>query len=468
MTLLPTVMKFGGTSVEDTQAFERVRRIVSARQEMHPVVVVSAMSRVTDALLASVHAAANGDTEKALLALDEHYARHETVARDLLPEEAANEFRQVLEKACHEIAELLQIVAARLMPLPLLQDVIVSYGERLSASLLAYILRDGGLPAQYVDARRCITTDERHGRATPLFAETARRTSIELEPLINASLIPVLGGFIAATADGATTTLGRNGSDYSAAIFGAVLAAREIQVWTDVAGVLTADPRLVKTARTVSRLSYAEAAELAYFGAKVLHPKTIQPAVERGIPVRICNSRAPDQLGTLICAATETLPLAVKAIAHKINVTTIQITSAPMLGADGFLRKLFEIFEQHRTIVDVVTTSEASVSLSLADTSALSLIVRELQQLGTVRVEDHLALICVVGEGLRATPGIAARIFNTISDINISLISQGASSLNLTFVVDEERVGEAVMRLHEEFFDEFQVSGQKSKAMASA
>jgi aspartate kinase len=231
--------------------------------------------------------------------------------------------------------------------------------------------------------------------------------------------------------------------------------------------VLTASPRVERNARTIPRLSYAEAAELAYFGAKVLHPKTIQPAVEGVIPVRICNSRAPESPGTLVGAESETAPQTVKAIAHKTGITTLQITSARMLGAYGFLRALFEIFDRHRTAVDVVTTSEVSVSLSLDDAGALPSIVEELERLGSVRVEKDQAIICVVGEGLRSTPGIAARIFSTISDINVSLISQGASRINLTFAIDEERVGEAVTRLHEAFFGHLRVKRRISKVMAS-
>jgi aspartate kinase len=215
---------------------------------------------------------------------------------------------------------------------------------------------------------------------------------------------------------------------------------------------LTADPRVVPEAQTIERLSYSEAAELAYFGAKVLHPKTIQPAIESSIPVRICNSRAPEERGTLVGPETETSPRTVKAIAHKSGVTTVQITSARMLGAYGFLRALFEVFEKRRTVVDVVTTSEVSVSLSLDDAERLPEIVQELEVLGTVRVEKGRAIVCVVGEGLRGTPGIAGKVFSTISDINVSLISQGASSINFTFAVEEERVNEAVRRLHEAFF----------------
>jgi aspartate kinase len=315
------------------------------------------------------------------------------------------------------------------------------------------VLIENGVSSRDVDARRCVITDDDYGCAAPLMDETIRCTREQLRPLVASSCIAVLGGFIGSTQTGETTTLGRGGSDYTAALVGAALEAKEIQIWTDVPGVLTADPRLVQNARTVPQLSFEEAAELAYFGAKVLHPKTLQPAIERDIPVRICNSRAQESGSTLVVGETTKSPQTVKAIAHKTGVTTVQITSARMLGAYGFLQALFGIFAEHKTAVDVVTTSEVSVSLSLDDTTSLNEIVAKLEKLGSVTVEEKRAILCVVGEGLRTTPGIAARIFSTISDINVSLISQGASKINLTFAVEESRVREAVARLHQEFFE---------------
>jgi aspartate kinase len=461
-------MKFGGTSVEDARAFERVSRIVRARADEPTVVVVSAMSRVTDALLASCQAAASGQADAAFGKLEEHFARHGEVARELLSADARSRVESAIESARAELAEVLREVAAHKMPRLVLQDVVVSYGERLSATLLAAVLCESGVRAQYVDARRLIMTNDEHGSAAPLFEETARKTRAALEPLLAAREVGVMGGFIGSSAaSGNTTTLGRGGSDYTAAIIGSCLEAREIQIWTDVNGVLTADPRVVEGARTVERLSYAEAAELAYFGAKVLHPKTIQPAIDQLIPVRICNSRTPEERGTLVGAETDTAPQTVKAIAHKRDVTVVQITAVRMLGAYGFLRALFEVFDRHRTVVDVVTTSEVSVSLTLDDASALPSIVRDLRDLGTVLVEPRRATICVVGEGLRDTPGVAAHVFNTISDINVSLISLGASSINLTFVVDEARLHEAVTRLHAAFFDEHRQSNSQVARAAS-
>jgi len=314
-------------------------------------------------------------------------------------------------------------------------------------------LREHQLAARYMDARRCLRTDDNYGNATPL-PETAAATRAELLPLLKASRIAVLGGFIGSTGNGVTTTLGRGGSDYSAAIIGAALDAREIQIWTDVSGVLTADPRIVNKARTIPVLSYQEAAELAYFGAKVLHPKTIQPAIDRRIPVRVCNSRAAAGPSTLIVAESKAAPQTVKAIAHKNGITTVQVSSARMLGAYGFLRALFEVFDRHQTAVDVVTTSEVSVSLSIDDAGSLPELIPELEKLGAVEVEEHRTIISIIGEGLRNTPGIAARVFSEISDINVTMISVGASSVNLTFMVEESRATETIKRLHYVCFED--------------
>lgn len=446
------VMKFGGTSVADAAALENVARIVAAQQHEHPVVVVSAMSGVTDALLASVAMAAEGNVDDAIASLQATYERHQLAAQELLSVEALQRFSAKLRYAETHIPEFLKQAADDPEQRRLFQDKVVSHGEFLLSDLLADVLKEKGVNAQFVLPQQCILTNDDFTCAAPLLAESFAKTRDSLLPLIDQNVVPVVGGFIGETADGEVTTLGRGGSDYTAALLGAALRVNEIQIWTDVTGVLTADPRVVPEAQTVERLSYGEAAELAYFGAKVLHPKTIQPAIEDRIPVRICNSRAPHERGTLVGPQTETSPLTIKAIAHKSGVTTVQITSARMLGAYGFLRALFEVFDRHRTVVDVVTTSEVSVSLSLDDDSTLPAVVEDLEQLGTVRVEKGRAIICVVGEGLRGTPGVAARVFSTISDINVMLISQGASSVNFTFAIEEARVLEAVKRLHGAFF----------------
>jgi len=442
-------MKFGGTSVEDAAAVERVLTIVQAGLARHPVVVVSAMARVTDALLAAAARAGQDDPAGALEDLEPVLARYAEAARRLLPETGRNTYDALLAASRSELAADLARVARD----PAAPDAVAAQGERLCAALVAAALAPRGVPAREVDARRCILTDTRPGKAEPLIPESAVATRAALEPLIAAGTVPVLGGYMGGTPEGVTTTLGRGGSDYSAALIGAALGAGEIQIWTDVSGVLTADPKVAPAARTIPRMSFAEASELAYFGARVLHPKTILPAIRHGIPVRILNSRAPEDEGTRVAAESEVVPHTVKAIAFKSGVSIVSVTSTRMLGAYGFLRALFEVFERHRTVVDLVATSEVSVSLSVDDTSTLPAILRDLAALGEPTVETGRAIICVVGEGMRGTPGIAARIFATIRDINVSLISLGASRINVTFVVEESRAAEAVRRLHAALFE---------------
>src|SRR5437588_958480 len=453
MVKRPTIMKFGGTSVEDATAIRNVAAIIKLAVNSRPVIIVSAIGGFTNSLLASVAKAIDGDARAATKSLEADFDRHLTIARELLDKESCPAFASTIGDARSKIRQLHKIIAAHPVTSPPLRDEIVAYGEHLSSQLLTAALVQNDVAARQVDARCCIRTDEAYGAATPQ-PLTGNAIKIELEPLLHAAKIPVLGGFIGSTARGVTTTLGRGGSDYSAALIGAALEAREIQIWTDVSGVLTADPRVVTAALTIPVLSYQEAAELAYFGAKVLHPKTIQPAVDEAIPVRVCNSRAPENAGTLIVSESEATPQTIKAIAHKDGITTVQVTSARMLGAYGFLRALFEIFDRHRTAVDVVTTSEVSVPLSIDDASALPELIPDLQQLGTVEVEAGRTIVSIIGDGLRNTPGIAARLFSAISDINVSMITFGSSSVNLTFMVDETNARETIERLHRVCFED--------------
>ncbi len=445
-------MKFGGTSVQDAAAFARVAEIVNGERGNSPVVVTSAMAKVTDAFLAAFETARKDNFETALLLLEPHFERHLQVSKELTNAEQQKSFRRELELSKKEIGELLERVSRRSLPLQMLKDAIVSYGEQLSSRLLTEVFCAKNLNARQVDARRLIVTDEEYGAAAPVWSETEKLVRLELQPSVDNGEIPVLGGFIAATYSGETTTLGRGGSDYTAALIGAALRAGEIQIWTDVTGVLTCDPRIVPEARTLKTLSYEEAAELAYFGAKVLHPKTIQPAVDFSIPVRVCNSHKPDERGTMILPKSETTRRKVKSIAHKTGITILRISSARMLGSYGFMSALFQIFERYRTVIDVISTSEVSVSLTLDNTTSIDAIINELKRLGEVEIETNNAVVCVVGEGLRGTSGVASQIFSTISDINISLISHGASSVNMTFVVREDDVKEVIKKLHDEFF----------------
>lgn len=438
--------------MQDAKAFGRVAEIVGSQKELSPVIVTSAMAKVTDALLDAFETAKKGDFEAAFASLKPHFERHKQVSKELTAENQQKAFQVELDYAEKELSDLLRRVSRRSLPLSMLKDAIVSYGEQLSSGLLTEVFKAKNLDARQMDARRLIVTDEEYGAAQPVWDETEKLIRLELQPLINAGEIPVLGGFIAASRSGETTTLGRGGSDYSAALIGAALQAQEIQIWTDVTGVLTCDPRICPEARTIETLSYEEASELAYFGAKVLHPKTIQPAVDFSIPVRVCNSREPLEKGTMIRAESEVTQSKIKSIAHKTGITILRISSARMLGAYGFMSALFQIFERYRTAIDVISTSEVSVALTLDNTISIEPIVNELKRLGAVEIETNHAVVCIVGEGLRSASGLASKIFSTISDINISLISHGASSVNLTFVVKEDVVSEVIKSLHNEFF----------------
>jgi len=445
-------MKFGGTSVGDVAAFERVFHIVSTQIERHPVVVVSAMTKVTDALLAAFEMAKKGDFAEGFASLEPHFERHVAVSRHFIPDGVANAFSGELDYARGELSDLLIRTSRRSLPLSMLKDAIVSYGEQLSSRLLAEVLKSKGINARQSDSRRLIVTDDEFGAAQPIWEETAELVRLELRPSIEAGEVPVLGGFIAANRAGETTTLGRGGSDYSAAIVAAALDADELQIWTDVTGVMTCDPRICGEARTIPVLSYEEAAELAYFGAKVLHPKTIKPAVDHAIPVRVCNTFEPDSVGTMVLAESGEAPNKIKSIASKKNITILRITSARMLGAYGFMSAVFQVFDRHRTVIDVISTSEVSVALTLDNTESIDKLVEDLRRLGDVEVEGGYAVICVVGEGLRASTGLASKIFSTIEDVNISLVSHGASAVNLTFVVKETDAAGVIKKLHQEFF----------------
>jgi aspartate kinase len=448
----PTVMKFGGTSVGDVAAFERVLRIVSANRDRRAVVVVSAMTGFTDALLSAFEAARKGDVPAAIGLLERHYERHMAVSAHFILDGGPNLFLAELELARDELSDLLLRTSRRSLPLSMLKDAIVSYGEQLSSVLLSEVLWAKGIRTRHFDSRRLIVTDDEFGAAEPLWEESRELLLLDLPPALAAGEVPVMGGFIAGNRAGETTTLGRGGSDYSAALVAAVLNASELQIWTDVTGVMTCDPRICRDARTIPVLSYEEAAELAYFGAKVLHPKTIKPAVDHDIPVRVCNTFEPDAIGTMVVARSGQTPNKIKSIAHKKNITILRITSARMLGSYGFMSAVFQVFERYRTVIDVISTSEVSIALTLDNTAEIEKIVADLSRLGEVEVEPGYAVICVVGEGLRASTGLASKIFSTIEDVNIALVSHGASAVNLTFVVSEGDTDHVIKRLHSSFF----------------
>ena len=447
------VMKFGGSSVESAAAIERVAGIVKDREERRPVVVVSAMGKTTNRLLAIASAAIGGSREEYIRQLHDLRDYHSREARPVVPLNLRAELDRTLDDHFQELTELVRGLAVLGELTPRSIDAISSYGERLSSYVVTLAFRHFGIRAEHLDSRGVIVTDKRHTQATPLFSPTYTRLAETIPPIAKDAVV-VMGGFIAATEEGVTTTLGRGGSDFTASIVGAGIGAEEIQIWTDVDGMLTADPTILAGGHRVKMISFAEAAELAYFGAKVLHPATVVPAIEKNIPVLILNSRRPDVAGTRIVADTVRCENVVKSIACKRKITLVNIQSTRMLMAHGFLHRIFEVFHRFETPVDVVATSEVSVSLTIDNPLRLAEILAELSQFSEVDTEKDQVIVCLVGENIRYTPGVARRVFNALDGINIRMISQGASLLNLSFVVAEADLFPTVSALHEEFFGE--------------
>ena len=440
------VMKFGGTSVESAAAIERVAGIVKAREARRPVVVVSAMGKTTNKLLAIAAAAIAGKRGEYIAQLHDLRDFHSREARQVAALGERAELDRFLDEHFQELTELVKGLAVLGELTPRSIDAISSYGERLSSYIVTLGFRHFGLKAEHVDARDVMVTDKRHTQAAPTFPETNKRLAAAVPPLAGRGVV-VMGGFIGSTEEGVTTTLGRGGSDFTASIVGAGIGAEEIQIWTDVDGMLTCDPTILPGGHRVKTISFAEAAELAYFGAKVLHPATVVPAMEKNIPVLILNSRRPEVDGTRIVAQAVPCANMVKSIACKRNITLVNIHSTRMLMAHGFLRRIFEAFDRYETAVDMVATTEVSVSLTIDNTKNLEAILKDLRQFAEAEPERGQAIVCLVGENIRYTPGVARRVFDALDGINVRMISQGASLLNLSVVIAEDgaaaRGGEA-------------------------
>jgi aspartate kinase len=447
------VMKFGGTSLESAEALSRVARIVAAQRDREPFIVVSAMGKITNELFSIGRNAADGNSEEAFRRLGR--LRDYQLRESALVVGASNcqSLEEIISVHFRELRSLIEsIVAARILN-PRASDELAAFGERLSSQIVTLVLRHAGLNAHHLDARQLVVTDARHTRATPLATETYLRITNAVESL-PADSVPVMAGYVGATPRGITTTLGRGGSDFSAAIVGAAINAAEIQIWTDVDGILTCDPRLVLDSHRIKMLSFDEAAELAYFGAKVLHPATLLPAMEKNIPVRVLNSRRPGGEGTRIVADRVPSTSVIKCVACKRGITVVDIRSTRMLMAHGFLKNIFEVFDRYETPVDMLATSEISVSLTIDDSRHLDEICADVRPYADISVQSGQAIICVVGDNLRSAPRVAARVFGALEDIPVRMISQGASRLNVSFVVAEADATRAAQLLHSEFFAE--------------
>ena len=443
------VLKFGGTSVQNAEMMDKTLKIAQSQIERGPVLVSSAMSKVTDQLQEIAKLLGGGkeaEAESILCAINE---RHLACARAFLTEKNLG--------ACEsDIAAVVSELRAFIKALSMLKewskrsnDAVLSFGERLSTIILLHRAREIGMTATLYDSRELVKTDDTFTSAAPIEGLTNKLISSRVEAA--PGVLCILQGFIGSTTSGATTTLGRGGSDYTATIVGAALRAEEVQIWTDVTGIMTSDPRIVENARTIPQISYREAAELAYFGAKVIHPSTIQPAVNLGIPVWVKNTFRPEDQGTKIVPAAAGNGL--KAIACKKGITLVNINSSRMLFAYGFLRRIFEIFEKHQTPVDLITTSEVSVSVTIDNPAAVNNIARDLSEIGTVGVESDKAIICLVGVDLWKDTAFLARVFGCIKKTPLRIISLGASDINLSLVVAAEDTEDTVRRLHTEFFE---------------
>ena len=443
------VVKFGGTSVADAEAVERAAGIVRSRLTRQPIVIVSAMAGVTNALLALGEQAARGQLIGALRAVEQLRERHLETAEALVPPgeaEVAGELSAMFDELAH-LAEALSVLG-HLTPRSL--DAIAAHGERASSLLVAAAFRHAGLPAVHLDAREVLITDDAFTRAEPqaeAIADAGRRL---LQPLLRMGRVPVLGGYIGATSAGVTTTLGRGGSDYSAALIGAALRAESIEIWTDVDGMLTGDPRVVHGAHTIEEIRFDEAAELATFGAKVLHPSTIAPAVKLGIPVYVLNSYRPDGKGTRI--TFDAPRQSIRAVAGKRGITMVKVRSPRMLLTHGFLKAFFEIFERSGVSVDVVATSEVSISVTVDEDARLDRLVVDLRALGDVSIERNRGVIAIVGAALSEDPAAIARAIGALDGFRLQMLALSATGINLTIVLQADEVEDAMRRLHAAYF----------------
>jgi aspartate kinase len=436
------VLKFGGSSVADAACMRQVAALAQAALPKAPLVVLSAMGKTTNGLFAAAKAAEAGDLSAALEQQGTLMAAHRKAASDLFHEAVPESLDAELTNLFGELELLLRGVALLRELSPRSMDAIASLGERLSTRIFAAFV--GGT---WVDARTVLRTDNTFGEGVPQQQAIRILAAEHLKPLIHADRVVVTQGYIGATEEGYTTTLGRGGSDYSAALFGAALGAKEVQIWTDVEGVLTCDPRVVPEALPISELSFAEAAELAAFGAKVLHPATIQPAVEAHIPVTVRHTQKPEGRFTTIASEVST-GRPITALASRGPITTMTVSSSRMLAQSGFLARLFEVFGRRGVSVDLVATAEVSVSLTVEADVPLKGLIQELSAFAKVEVHEGRAIIAAVGERLKSTPGLGALLLGALGDINVEMISMGGNEINLSLVVKVEHTNEALRRLH--------------------
>jgi aspartate kinase len=458
-------MKFGGTSVGDIQRLQEVASIVRTYLPQRPIVVASAMAGVTNTLLETAQLALQRETDRVKKNVETLKEKHLNIANTLLKD--ALRHRELIQRQSALIDELANLYrgVSLLKELSVRSiDAIASFGEILSCLQLAAILKDNGVNAEFVDARTIIRTDNHFGEAAVDFFVTNEKVKSSLLPLIGKEIVPVITGFIGSTEDGLTTTLGRSGSDYTGSIVGAAIDSKEIWIWTDVDGVMTADPRYVTGAKVLPEISYREAAEMSYFGAKVIHPKTMMPAIEKNIPIRIKNTFNPSHPGTLISQSTNTTDRVVKNITSIDNLSLIAIEGNGMVGVPGISARIFSALA--RVKVNVMMISQASSEHNvciIVPQKDCGKAVKELRSefdtdlakkiVDDIAVQENVSIIAVVGEGMKGMRGIAGKTFTAIAnaDVNIVAIAQGSSELNISLVVEQSEVRKAVQAIHDAF-----------------
>jgi aspartate kinase len=464
------VMKFGGTSVENAVAIDRIAGIVKARLSHRPAVVVSAMAGVTDGLLEISRQAAGSNLEEALRRCEALRLRHCDTVNELVLQDDRPALLAQITKQFTILTEVIKGIAAVGECSPRTADYVASFGELCSSAIVVGAFTARGVPATWVDPRQCLVTNNEHTCAAPVFGETNARMAARLGPLVEQGQVPVLGGFVGATASGVTTTIGRGGSDYSAALVGAALGAKRIEIWTDVEGMLTTDPRICPNAQPIRTISFDEAAEMAYFGAKVLHPATLLPAIQKNIPVYVLNSRNPQSKGTCIRARAPRSRTLFRAIAPKKGVAIISVYAPRTLVAHDFLKSLFDVLHRHRVPIDIVSTSEVSVSFTVDPSRDMQAVVAELRGVGEVVYEEKQAIVCLVGSDIHGRVGVAGQVFAAVAEAGVSvrMISQGASEINISFVIPEADLAQTVRHLHAKFFENGATIVRKRAAAAGA
>ncbi len=447
------VMKFGGTSVANNEAIRRTMSIVESKLSEKPVVVVSALSKVTDLLykLADNAAASNADEVSELI--EQLRSRHINLCKELIDSESlCEEACAKVDAICNELKSFVGAVCSLGELTDRSKARVISQGEWLSSTIICYAMNAKGIKTNFIDARKMIITSEDYLKGEPQIAEISKRVPEEVSKAYEGAQAVITQGFIASALNGKTTVLGRGGSDYSASLIGMAIDAKKIEIWTDVDGVRTADPRIVPNTKSISKISFEEAAEMAHFGAKVLHPMTIEPAVMKNIPVYVLNSMNPTNEGTAILQS-DMIEDGVKSVSYKENILLLNIFSTKMINVSGFLQKVFAVFSDHKVSVDLISTSEATISLTMDANQDIDGVIKDLSEFAEVTADYDKSQVSIIGKNIVNLRGILRQTMASLSSSNVYMISQGASFVNISVVVDRASVKEVVREIHNYLFE---------------